>query len=177
MGHWKTCCLRQTQLRWPMFRLSFALSSFLTAWRPDAPLPSPHFPEMGDSTTTIFCKKKGLRSFQSSSLMLSWFTKTCDNGALQLPLPTDGGSVVKAYFWSLALLPTKTPPSLQSVGTACVYPAVSILPSPALVLDLPYLLKSWEYFLSRHMFQRGFRWSPQTCTFAVFDKWLRWLCK
>lgn len=46
-------------------------------------------------------------SFQSNSLMLRRFRKTCDNVTLQLPLPTEGGSVVKAYFCSLPCCPLK----------------------------------------------------------------------
>lgn len=69
--------------------------------------PLPIFQRLVTVPSQYSVKKKGLRSFQSSSLMLRWFRKTCDNVALQLPLPTDGGSVVKAYFCSLPCCPLK----------------------------------------------------------------------
>lgn len=48
---------------------------------------------------------------------------------------------------------------------------MSILPPPAPVLDSPYLLKSCERLLPRHMFQWGFgRSPPRRRACGVFDK-------
>lgn len=51
--------------------------------------------------------------------------------------------MVKAQFSCLCHCPLN-PMSLQSVSIASIYGAVSILPSPALMLDFLYLLKSCD---------------------------------
>lgn len=191
VGHWKkvlvSSFLSQPQLGWPVCNpsffhfflfypfLSFFLSNSMTS-SGGFPLPPFFFWTLVTVSHKWYEKHQRLTGLLSlNSLTLRWFRKTwVTKVPLQLPWPTEGGSVVKAYFRSL--------------------PAEPHCRHSLLVLHLFTLLR--QYYLLQHQrlivficsnhvnischvvcFSGAFRWSPQTWAFDVFDKWLLWLCK